>query len=224
MTTLTRTERKELSGLLPWYATGALDTADHARVEQALAIDAGLRAELDLVTEDRAAILELVEEEAVPASMAARFDALFEQEESSSRRAAAPRAEVRPSLLERIAVFLAPPRRMAWAAAAAALVIAIQSGAIVSLLADRTGGTGFSTASGPGAAEGIAVLVRFVPERTAGEVGDWLAANNGRISDGPLPGGLYRLRFERSPHEDAAALAKRLSAESTMFALVLPAL
>ena len=53
MTTLTEKERDAVSMLLPWYATGALDGPDRARVERALASDAGLRAELDLVEEDR---------------------------------------------------------------------------------------------------------------------------------------------------------------------------
>lgn len=222
MTTLTREEREAVSLLLPWYATGALGTKDRARVERALAADPGLRAELELVREDGAAVRSLAEEEPAPASMAARFDALFAQERARAGRPT-PRAPAARGLAERLAAFLAPPHRLAWAGAAAAIVVALQAGAILTLLDSRRPESGFSTASGPDAAGGVAVLVRFVPERTAAEIEAWLAANRARIADGPLPGGLYRLRFQDAVEENATALAGRLSAQGAMFTLVLPA-
>ena len=53
MSTLSDKEREEFSMLLPWYANGTLDDADHDRVEKALREDDELAKEFDLILEDQ---------------------------------------------------------------------------------------------------------------------------------------------------------------------------
>jgi hypothetical protein len=213
-----------VSTLLPWYVTGTLDAADKALVERAIAVDVGLRAELELVKEDRDVTRVLAGEDLVPASMAARFDALFAQEEAGTLHAAPlHRAAAKPGLLERLSTFLAQPRRLVLAAAAIALIMAVQAGAILNLVGERSTAPGFSTASGPGESDGLAVLVQFLPELTLAEINAWLTTNKARITDGPLPGGLYRVRFESESDENSTSLAERLRGQRDLFSLVLPA-
>ena len=57
MSTLSEKERQDLSLLLPWYATGKLDSEDNRKVEAALTYDEALARELDLVLEDQAAVV-----------------------------------------------------------------------------------------------------------------------------------------------------------------------
>lgn len=216
-------KRQALSALLPWYVTGTLDAADKASVERAIAVDVGLRAELELVKEDRDVTRALAEEDLVPASMAARFDALFAQEEAGAHAAPLHRTADRPGLLERLGTFLAQPRRLVLAAAAIALIIAVQAGAILNLVGERSTAPGFSTASGPGESGGPAVLVQFLPDLTLAEIDAWLTTNKARITDGPLPGGLYRVQFEAETDENSLTLAERLRGQRNLFSLVLPA-
>ncbi len=225
MTHLTTREREDLSLLLPWYVAGTLDEADTARVDAALERDPALRAELDIVLEDQAAALEVSAREEVPVSMEARFHAALENAISKESRLAAPAAG-ESGLLERIAGFFAPPRRLAFAAIAAALLIVAQGGAILSLVSGLPDGQpNYVTASGDKSepAEGLFVLVRFADGASTGDVAAWLTAHDAHIVDGPLPGGMFRLRFSKDAADDSAALAARISAQKEVFSLALPA-
>lgn len=225
MTTLTKKEREDLSLLLPWYVAGTLDEAQTARIDAALERDAALRGELELVLEDQVATRELIEREDVPASMNARFQAALENAVSRNTAATVPEKQKATSLLNRIAGFLAPPRRLAFAAAAAALLIVAQGGVILSLVSSAPdSGPGYVTASGDaaGASDGLLVLVRFADGAGATDVATWLLANGGRVVDGPLPGGLFKLRFPADAAADSAALAAAIGAQKGIFAIVLP--
>lgn len=220
-------DHDDVAMLLPWYAAGALDAADKARVERALGADAGLRAELDLVREDRESARALAEEDSVPASMPLRFDAALEQRiaeiNRATRRSETPNAG-RAGWFGRFLGGFARRDRLAYAAVTAVLVVTLQAGAILALLGERGGvSSGFETASGPSVGDGIFVLVRFAADRSAEDIAAWLATNGGRIVDGPLPGGMFRLRFDVAAGAGSADLAGRLGAERDMIALVLPA-
>lgn len=225
MTTLTKKEREDLSLLLPWYVAGTLDETQMARIDAALETDAALRTELELVLEDQAAALELIEREDIPASMNARFQAALKNAISRSTAAASEKPKT-AGLLERLAGFLAPPRRLAFAAAAAALLIVAQGGVILSIVSGAPdSGPGYVTASGDaaGPSDGLLVLARFADGAGTSEVAAWLAANGGRVVDGPLPGGMFKLRFPVNAAADAAALAGAIGAQTEIFAVVLPA-
>lgn len=199
----------EIEALLPWYAAGALDKADAARVEAALERRPELRASLDLVREDRDETILLNESLGAPRG------------EAWAKVMAAMQAEPRaPSLASRFA-FLADwiglgPRpnraRLALAGVAAALVIAVQSATIVSMqTASR--GPGYQSATAP-AAPGAEVLVAFAPDLRLDQLGAWLQARHATIVEGPR-GGFYRLRVgdKKLDAEAMAKLVKELGAD-----------
>src|SRR6516225_9897 len=109
---------RALANLLPFYATGKLPLADMQRVERALANDAALRRELELVEEEQAATVEANEMLGLPSARSAdRFFAMLEAEPAR----AAPRALTRDMLAwigERLQSLA--PRQMAFASIAAA--------------------------------------------------------------------------------------------------------
>lgn len=225
--TLTRHEREELELLLPWYAAGTLDDHERQRVEAALKTDTDLANSLALVREDRDAALELIAQDAVPASMAARFDAALNAAPHPSE--AHESAPARPSGAGPAARFgawlsqLLSPPRLAVAALAAAVLIAVQAGLIVSLLGPGADGSGFTVASeedDDAQAAGLAVLVQLAPDLDMTAFAAFLDRSGGRIVDGPLPGGLFKLRFADAADPDK--LMARLRAEIEVFTLVLP--
>src|SRR5690606_12380683 len=87
------------------------------------------------------------------------------------------------------------PRGLALAGAAAALVVLLQAGIIVSMLGEGSRPGGFSTASGEAGQEaGAAALVQFAPGADFAAITAFLDQNGARIVDGPLPGGMFKLR------------------------------
>jgi anti-sigma factor RsiW len=192
MTTDPKAEAEAIEALLPWYAAGTLDAADVRRVEEALARRPELQASLRVVREDRDETIGLNESLGAPSSRAwAKVLATVEVE---------PR---KPGLTARLAALVGlgaqpNPTRLAWAGAAAAIVILLESAAIVTML-PGAGGPSYRTASeSPSAAAGAAVLVAFAPEARLDQVGQWLQERHTTIVDGPR-GGFYRLRVGDKP-------------------------
>ena len=180
-------EMQAIEELLPWYAAGTLDAASARRVEQALAHEPKLQASLRLVQEDRDETMSLNQGLGAPSGQAwARVMAAME---------AQPR---KPTLTMRLAAIVAwaspTPTRLAWAGAAAAVVIVLQGAAIVSLL-PRVTGPAYETASQSSApSEGATVLVAFAPDASLQQVAALLQQHKASIVDGPRSGGLFRLR------------------------------
>jgi len=118
----------------------------------------------------------------------------------------------RPARTARFARWLglgsgAPRGRLAWAGAAAAVVIVVQSAAIFAL---RPSTGGFQTASAPpAAATGAQALVAFAPETRIDQLGALLGEVDGTIVEGPR-GGFYKIRFGAAPL-DRPALDARLA-------------
>ncbi len=212
-------DRDEIEALLPWYAAGTLAPADTTRVEAALAADPGLAQSLALVTDELGETVRLNEALGAPSPQA--YERLLARMEEAPRRAR------RPGLAARLGGWLAealPPRRLAFAAMAAALVIAVQGG-LVGYLAVG-GGAEYRTASDPAAtpAHGPGILVRFADETTAAGIAAVLAKHGAVIVDGPRAG-LYRIAFDppRSP-ADLPRIAAEIGTEAGVrFAAPAPA-
>ena len=185
-------EMRAIEELLPWYAAGTLDAAAAKRVEDALAREPKLQTSLALAREDRDETLTLNESLGAPSANA------------WARVMAATAAEPRkPTLSMRLASVAAragawagaAPGRLAWAGAAAAVVIVLQGAAIVSLL-PRAAGPTYETASQQAApAEGATALVAFASDATLQQVAALLQKQKAVIVDGPRSGGLFRLRI-----------------------------
>ncbi|MEL7254850.1 MAG: hypothetical protein AAGL23_11790 [Pseudomonadota bacterium] len=219
MSTLSDKDREELSQLLPWYANGTLDAEDSLRVEAALESDDALAQEFDLILEDQAAMIELVSEEEVPASMPERFKAALHAEIN----APAPRddvAQTTDGFLSRIFSALFPAEPRAYAAAAALVALLLPAVAIVSYDAGNQSPAEYSTASGddPVATDSMRMLVKFKPDASMADIDAFLADNNGAFVKGPTPDGFYELEFETNE-----GLADTIGAATEIFEFALPA-
>jgi hypothetical protein len=213
---------KAVEDLLPFYAAGVLTQPELSQVERVLAVDAELRRRLALVEEEQTEAILLNEGIAGPSSRA--LDKLMAAIEAEPRRASA--HAVRAGLVARLGGWLQAltPQQMGLAAAMGALVLALQAGALVGLMAGRDGGSGFQTASHGNApvAAGPALTVIFQPDARAADIAALMERVGVRIVDGPRVGGLYRVELtDRSA--DAAAAAARLRAEAALIRLVSPA-
>jgi anti-sigma-K factor RskA len=210
-TTPNALEREEIEQLLPWHAAGTLSRRDAQRVEQALQNDADLARQYTLVREEFSETIHLNETLGAPSSRAMeRLLAGIEAERGPQRQ---PRASVAFStwLAERLVAL--SPRKLAYVATAAVVLIAIQAGVLGGLyVADRSGGASFGlvTKSDP---TGSFAQVGFNPQATAEEITKFLEANKVAVVDGPRPNGLYRVRIA-VPKDQVAAVTGRLAGES----------
>lgn len=177
--------------LLPWYASGKLSPEETAELDAALRDDPHLRALLALANEDAQATVDVYERLGAPSPAA--WD----------RIAAVAAAEPRKApILSRLAGFFglgAEPNRprLAWTGAAAALIIVLQAGALVSLLpaevARKDASPSYATASAP-ALVGTTAQIVFAADARLDQIGAFLVNHHATIVDGPRSG-FYKVRF-----------------------------
>lgn len=191
-------EREEIEMLLPWYVTGRLDAADRARVASWLARDAALARQLALIEAERMESIAAAEAIAPPRGLSSRrvLDSL-----------------PAPSALSRASAWLdgvlagLSPKGLRFAAAAAVLLIAVQSVGLGFLIRSADG-PGYQTASGPTneTARGTFALVRLAPSAKAADLTRLLRSMDATIASGPNADGFYRLRI--GPHDIGASEQK----------------
>ena len=193
MTTANESGRGDIEDLLPWHAAGTLSPRDMQRVETALAADPELARRYELVREELAQTIHLNETLGAPSARAA--ETLFAKIDAEPARAPAFSA----NLGARIRDFFAAlsPRTVAWSAAAAALAIVLQAGVIGVVLVNGNNGPGYDTASAPSTLSGggTYALIRFQPQVSAADITRFLDTNKLSIAEGPLAGGLFRVRI-----------------------------
>jgi hypothetical protein len=193
MTTANESGRGDIEDLLPWHAAGTLSPRDTQRVETALAADPELARRYQLVRGELAQTIHLNESLGAPSARA--VETLFAKIDAEPARAPAFSA----NLGARIRDFFAAlsPRTVAWSAAAAALAIVLQAGVIGVVLVNENNGRGYDTASAPStlSGDGTYALIRFQPQVSAADITRFLDANKLSIAEGPLAGGLFRVRI-----------------------------
>jgi hypothetical protein len=193
MTTANESGRGDIEDLLPWHAAGTLSPRDVQRVETALAEDPELARRYQLVREELAQTIHLNESLGAPSARA--VEALFAKIDAEPARSPA----ISGNLGARIRDFFATlsPRTVAWSAAAAVLAIVLQAGVIGVILVNENNGLGYETASAPSAipGDGTYALIRFQPQVSAADITRFLDANKLNIAEGPLAGGLFRVRI-----------------------------
>lgn len=193
MMTANESGRGDIEDLLPWHAAGTLSPRDMQRVETALADDPELARRYQLVREELAQTIHLNETLAAPSARA--METLFAKIAAEPARAPA----ISVNLGARIRDFFATlsPRTVAWSAVAAAIAIVLQAGVIGVVLLHGTNGGGYETASAPStmSGDGTYALIRFQPQSSAAEITHFLDANKFDIAEGPLAGGLFRVRI-----------------------------
>jgi hypothetical protein len=200
-------EPSDIELLLPWHAAGTLSQRDKQRVEAALANDPELARRYELIREEFGETIHLNEMLGAPSARA--MDVLFAKIDAEPARSPA----VPMNLGARVREFFATlsPRTLAWSASAAALAIVLQAGLIAGIVFKEQGEPSaghYETASMPMAnkIEGAYALIRFQPQASAADIGKFLETNKLNITDGPSPGGLYRVRVS-SRHVSSTELA-----------------
>jgi anti-sigma factor RsiW len=213
-------EREEIEMLLPWYVTGRLDAADLAKMEAYLAAHPEVARQLDLARTERDETVAANEALGLPSAGAtARLMASL----PAARPGWAAMRALRGGL-QQVGDLLAAPTANAvrWAALAAAVLIAVQGIAIVSLLNERAGT--YQTASGGQSGDGIALLVTFADDAKATAISQLLTDLDGSIVDGPKAGGVYKIRLRTEDRSPAGreALTRRLAERRDIVRAVLP--
>jgi len=204
------TDREEIEYLLPWHAAGTLSRRDAERVERALASDQELARRFDLVREELSETIHLNESLGAPSARA--MEKLFAaiDAEGAYKRKPGLAMDVRTKVAEFFSAFA--PRTLAFAGAAAALVIVLQAGVIGSMMIKSD--TGYGTAAAPPSkVESVDFLVKFAPQVNADQVTKFLQDHRATIVDGPVKGlGMYKLRFEANgaPKAEQDRVAKEL--------------
>lgn len=200
---MTEEERNEISLLLPWYAAGTLSAGETRRVAAALASDPELAERLNDIRDEAAETLLVNENIGAPSRRVA--DKLFadiDAEIAKNPRAYQPKFSLSSWFSEKVESMR--PRTLAFAGAAAALIIAVQAGFIASNVAERSAGADMTlaTATDPFASPGPQLLVNFQPTATVGDIEGLLKAAGGSIVNGP-EGGLYRVKIGPSNIDQA---------------------
>jgi hypothetical protein len=199
----------DIEALLPWHAAGTLSRRDAQRVEEALARDPELARRYALVREELGETIHLNETLGAPSARA--MEKLFAKIDAEPARKPAISLNLGARLSEWLAGF--SPRTLALSASVAVLAILLQAGFIASVVLKDTGG-GYETASAPTTNPGVGefTIIRFAPQATSDDINKFLEANKLQIADGPLPGGLYKIRIAASalPKDELARIVKRL--------------
>jgi hypothetical protein len=204
-------EREEIETMLPWFAAGTLNRRDAARVEAALAQDTELSRRFEAVRDELGETIRLNESLGAPSARA--LTRLFEKIDAEAPSVR--RAPVSLNLSARISEFIAgfSPRTLAYAGSVAALAIVLQAGVITGvLLQDRAAPSGPGLASHHPAGEpGSFAVIRFAPQASVTDITRFLADNKVVIVDGPVTGGMYRVRLPAKSKDEAAAVLKKLA-------------
>jgi anti-sigma factor RsiW len=215
--------RAELEELLPFYANGRISSADKARIEQALAADPELGLRLEIIREDMAETALLNESLGAPSPRA--LDRLMAGIEAEPRQAPL-MARAKGGMIAWLGRWLAaqPPRRLAYAGAAALAIMVVQ-GAVLTGLAVRGGGGAFETASAPTQASERYVLLSFAPEAKASEIAAFFRRYEASVVDGPRANGFFKVRVGDAKLSTAQvdAIAARMKAEAGIVSFVAPA-
>ncbi|MGQ0457040.1 MAG: hypothetical protein ACT4OU_08255 [Hyphomicrobium sp.] len=191
----TLSEADEIAAMLPWYVTGRISDADRARIDAYADKNPQIMKHIAVAREEADAVF--AANQAVAPPRAALYHAL---EKLHASIAADPRARiyaVKTSILEQVGDWLAKlgPRQLAYAGLAAAALVAVQAASIGALLS-RGAANGFEVATAPGsAAQGTYALVAFQQGAPAGALSAFLAQYKFTIVEGPISGGVYRVRL-----------------------------
>lgn len=204
-----------VEALLPWYAAGTLSADEKKIVDEALARDPALRTLLILIEEERDEVIHASEQIAAPSHSIAdkMFSAIAEEASAvGGQRALKPDS----SWLTRFGRWLAgfSPAGLGLAGAAALAVIGVQAGVFALLTVDRSTDSTYQTASGQhGDAGGGFILAAFQPTATLDAVTRLLDEHGVRIIEGPLPGGIFRLRVLTSSPDEVARITAALQGD-----------
>src|SRR5262249_26603417 len=201
---------EDIEGLLPWHATGTLNSRDARRVDDALKLDPELARQYALIQDEIAETIHVNESLGAPSSRAMQklFTAIDAEPVRRPRRSS--------NVIARIAdiIVSTSPRTLAYSAAIGAVALVLQAGVIGAILTKRLPG-GYEIASAPTQSfRGTPLLVRFQPDARLSDITQFLEAYGASIVTGPQAG-MFRIQVgDRTLSKDSAdALLKKLQAE-----------
>ena len=203
-------EPDDIEGLLPWHATGTLNSRDARRVDDALKRDPDLARQYALIQDEIAETIHVNESLGAPSSRA--MQKLFAGIDAEPMRPAR-----RPTnVIARIADLIVSlsPRTLAYSAAIGAVALVLQAGVIGAILTKALPG-GYEVASAPvSAARGPVMLMRFQPDAKLSTITQLLDAYNASIVTGPQAGMFHvQVGDKALARNDAEALLKKLQGE-----------
>lgn len=190
-------ERDEMEMLVPFYVTGRISAADAARVDAYLARHPDFARSIEASRDERRAAVEVSEAAGFPSARAT--DEIFKAIAAEPVPTTLAMQEAARGLLDRVREFFAAPTAMSvrYATAAAAAIILVQAAVLGTLWSGRAPGNGYDTASGPQHVDstGAIALIAFQEAATLAQINHVLESAGARIVEGPLKGGLYRIRL-----------------------------
>jgi anti-sigma factor RsiW len=218
-----RKDRDAIDELLPWHAAGTLSRREAAEVDKALAADPEMARRFGLVCEELSETIHLNESLGAPSTRAMeKLFAAIDAEAAPARRPKVVGGGFAGRLTDLFAAF--SPRHMAWASAAAAIVILLQAGVIGGVLLHERGTELASVAEMAPATAGSYALIRFAPQASATDITAFLDSRKAAIVDGPR-GGLYRVRVAETAltKDELARLVKGMQDDRAVFGFAVPA-
>jgi alkanesulfonate monooxygenase SsuD/methylene tetrahydromethanopterin reductase-like flavin-dependent oxidoreductase (luciferase family) len=116
------------------------------------------------------------------------------------------------------------PRALAWAAAAAAVLILVQAGLLAALFVGGQGHTYRTAAVEQASAPGSYALVGFSPRASADDITKFLESHKASIVDGPRAGGLYRVRIGEGvlSRDELAGIVARMQQQGAVVRFAAP--
>lgn len=223
---MTASEREDVEMLVPFYVTGRISAGDARRVDAYLARHPDFARHIDLVREERRAAVEVSEAAGFPSAKAT--DAIFEAIAAEPVPVSHAVRGAATGFIGRVRTFFSAPTAMGvrYAAAAAAAIVLVQAAVLGSLWTTKAPDGGYETASGPQqpATSGAMVLVAFRETATLGQINSVLEKAGVRIVEGPLKGGLYRVRLagEASTAADVERAVATLKGQADVVGTAVP--
>ena len=223
MTTIVdEAEFDHVESLLPWYASGKLAPEDIRRVEQALAQMPELRRRYELILEERSAAVAVNESLGMPSPLA--MEKLFARLESEAPKRQ--NFDAGNWLAERFSIWR--PRSLVFAGMAAGLIAMVEAGLLATVyFGPAQEGATYETASASKKVtgqDGAFVLIAFVPDVTAARILNFLEAHRASIVEGPIAGGIFRVRVcdKALTPNDLGAIVASMRNENTIVRFVAP--
>jgi hypothetical protein len=195
-------EKQALAELAPFYVAGTLGADEKSSFETALAHDPELALNVALARAEREQVVAL--NEALPAPGPRATEKLFALLDAQPKPA--PTLRRRLDLGARLAEVFTP-RALGWVAAAACLLVAVETGF---LLQPEPKGSFVTASQTTTLQDGRFALVAFAPDASASKITEFLAKNGAEIVAGPR-GGFFRVRLGDADMSEAEA-AKKLEA------------
>jgi hypothetical protein len=201
----------ELALLVPWHVNHTLSRAEDDAVRNGLRVDSSLKASLAAAMDEDANVKHSVEDLGAPS------DKVLAAIKSRTEVPAPLSAQASDWIASLVAVL--SPRRMAYAAAALALLAVFQAGTIAWLASQGTSSVGPSLASGNEQVEGIA-LVKLTRSTTVVQLVGLLDEFDLRVVDGPTAEGQILLGVREGAAISQVEAIEMLSCRTDVFSEV----